>query len=266
MDDHVSLRRRVAVGLAALAVGATLVVGALPGAASAGGKKDRDRVELERGKNPCSLTKCPNSVKFDELEIESAEEANGVYSEDGIEFEIYDAEIVGEGKDATLTFSFKSNVAVNYVYVKAGPGGNLHEFDPPTTEGTGLESPKPSISHIVLCWKGEVPPTTTTTEAPTTTTTEEPTTTTTEAPTTTTTEEPATTTTVEETTTTTEAPAPPGGPSTPIEVVEVVEVTAPSGDLPRTGSSATTPLLIGGGLLLVAGGALLAGAKRLRHS
>src|SRR5690606_13117685 len=52
MDKPVSLRRRVAAGLAALAVGTTLVVGALPGTASATGKdRNKGKVELEKGRH-----------------------------------------------------------------------------------------------------------------------------------------------------------------------------------------------------------------------
>ena len=60
-----------------------------------------------------------------------------------------------------MTFSFTSNIAVSAVFVKAGNGGILYTFDPPTTVGTDLASPKDSISHVSFCWNED---TTTTTE------------------------------------------------------------------------------------------------------
>ena len=67
-----------------------------------------------------------------------------------------------------MTFSFTSNIAVSAVFVKAGNGGILYTFDPPTTVGTDLASPKDSISHVSFCWNED---TTTTTEQETTTST-----------------------------------------------------------------------------------------------
>ena len=111
------------------------------------------------------------------------------------------------------------------------------------------------VKHKVFWVSGcETPPTTSTststTEAPTTSTTEEATTSTTEEATTSTTEE-ATTSSTEATSTTTVAPS-----STTTSMA-----VSPVGQLPKTGSSSQTLLLVAGATLLLGGGALLASAK-----
>lgn len=82
--------------------------------------------------------------------------------------------------DEPPTIEFETAIPVNAVLVKAGPGANLFEFDPPATEGTDLASPKDdSISHITLCWGDDDGEPTTTTSTTSTTSTTTPTTATT---------------------------------------------------------------------------------------
>jgi hypothetical protein len=162
-----------------------------------------------------------------------------------------------------VSFNFSAaDPPVMAVFVKTGavtpgnPGGNLYEYDPPTTSDTGLVAPGgKGISHISFCY---VIQGTTTTTAPTTTTTA-PTTTTT-APTTTTT---APTTTTTAPTTTTTAPTTTTAAAA-VAGVQITTTTAPTQVagaqiLPVTGpSSSWTLFLIGmgfilGGLILVFG-------------
>jgi len=73
--------------------------------------------------------------------------------------------------DDPLVFDFTSTIPVGLVLVKAGTGALAYEFEPPSTEGVGLESPKDdSISHITFCWGDGGPMTTTTLPGSTTTT------------------------------------------------------------------------------------------------
>jgi hypothetical protein len=101
---------------------------------------------------------------------------------------IFDVHVSG----GAAFFSVESNIPVSAVFVKAGPGGILYTFDPPSTIGIDLASPKASISHISFCWNTPPPPPTTTPTTPPTTTPTTPTTTPTS--TTTTTETPTSTT------------------------------------------------------------------------
>jgi LPXTG-motif cell wall-anchored protein len=153
-----------------------------------------------------------------------------------------------------VSFDFKdADPPVLAVFVKTGavtpgnPGGNLYEYDEPTTSDEGLVAPGgKGISHISFCYV--VAGTTTTTERGTTTTTAGETTTTTAGETTTTTAAPTTTTTVlavggVQITPTTAAPAQVAG-------AQILPVTGPS--------SSWTLFLVGmslilGGLILVFG-------------
>jgi LPXTG-motif cell wall-anchored protein len=108
--------------------------------------------------------------------------------------------------------------------------------------------------------------TTSTTEEATTSTTEEATTSTTEQATTSTTEEATTSTTEQATTSTTEQATTSSTEATSTTTVAPSSTTtsmavSPVGQLPKTGSSSQTLLLVAGATLLLGGGALLASAK-----
>jgi LPXTG-motif cell wall-anchored protein len=144
--------------------------------------------------------------------------------------------------------------------------------------------PEGQISHVTLCWDGEGSGTTSTTAPPTSecpdvsissrntgdenppyeetppssecdTTTTTPTTTppSTDAPTTTLPIDTESTTTVVD------------NSVVPSETTTTVEIT-PEGSLPNTGSSSTTPLIVGGLALLALGGGLVAGKRWLRRA
>lgn len=79
----------------------------------------------------------------------------------------------GTFSDGTLTvtisnstgtsFDWSSNIGVDAVFVKAGPGGNVYLYEPESTGDTGLESPiNPDngkhydISHISFCYDASI--------------------------------------------------------------------------------------------------------------
>jgi LPXTG-motif cell wall-anchored protein len=186
-----------------------------------------------------------------EVSGELPEEGTFTDEETGFVVEIFDVHVDG----GTAFFSFESNIAVSAVFVKAGPGGILYTFEPPSTIGIDLASPKDAISHISFCWNPPPPTTTTTTAAPTTSTTAPTTSTTapttsTTAPTTSSTEAPTTSST-EATSTTSVAPT----------TSTTVSAVTPPGELPKTGGGSQGLLIAAGIILLLGGGALLASTK-----
>lgn len=210
MDDGNSTGVRRKAGVAMLAVaaaGATIVMGAgLPSASA------DDRVETIEGNPGCDHEDLGYANEF-KIEASGDFPAEGTYApgDEGTESKGdttgFSVEIVYTDDDP-ITFDFEASIAVDAVLVKAGTGATAYIYEPPTTTGEGLESPKDdSISHITFCWDGG---TTTTTTVPGSTTTTGPTTTTPGVTTTT----PGGTTTVPGAPTTTtpgggEAPTPP---------------------------------------------------------
>jgi LPXTG-motif cell wall-anchored protein len=231
-----------AAGLGSMIAGALILAGAFPGGAGAAQTQAPTTSSSVVAGNPT----CGDLGDFAfEFRIDEQPEAGTTYEDPNSDFEVTITEVVAGNP---MTFSFESNIAVSAVFVKAGPGGILYTFDPPTTTGTDLASPKDSISHVSFCWNGQQGSTTTTTEG-TTTTTE------------------GTTTTTEGTTTTTE-----GGTSTTSTTL-VGQVSVPTtqaavegaGRLPRTGGN-TGPVLTLGAALLTGGVALVLATRRLRQS
>lgn len=116
-----------------------------------------------------------------ELKIEPP--ASGTYPDDDGPLEVtitVDA--------TTSSFSWSSNIGVDAVFVKGGPGGNLYVYDPPAeaTGDTGLHAPinsqngKPyGLSHISFCYDEGGGNTTSSTTSSSTTSTTTPTTSTT---------------------------------------------------------------------------------------
>jgi LPXTG-motif cell wall-anchored protein len=227
MRQRSSHLRYIVAGFASMVAGAVLLVGALPGNAGA-------TAQQEPTPSSSVVSGNPNCGDLGDFAFEFKINAQPV------EGQVYDdpnSDLVVTITDVTpgnpITFSFTTNIPVSAVFVKAGPGGILYTFEPPTTVGTDLASPKDSISHVSFCWN-EQQETTSTTSSTTSTTVED-----------------TTSTTVGESTTTTAGAVSP--------------TTTPTGELPRTGSTTGPMLGIGAGLL--AGGAALVGfARRFRHS
>jgi LPXTG-motif cell wall-anchored protein len=250
MTVHVSGRRRVAVGLATVAVGGMGLLGAFPSAASAGGHSD---LPFEHP--------CPGEGWYFHWGPDNQETVPGEHNQDDPaiddpsseeEFSVTISNIRVE--DGKKTFDFETSVPVDHVFAMGYPNtdatGNSYDYEPPVTEGTAQVNDDTYIKHVVFCPAPEAPTTTssstTTTEAPTTTSTEAPTTSTTVATT-------APPTSVEDTTPSTEAPttAPP--------------TTQPIGDeLPRTGNN-TMPLVAGAGALIALGVAAVFGRRYLQN-
>jgi LPXTG-motif cell wall-anchored protein len=249
MQQRRRSRGLTAVGLGSIVAGAVILVGGFPGHAGATVDQTAETTSssVVEGNPTCGDL---GDFAF-EFKIDSQPEAGTTYEDPNSDFEVTITEVV-EGNP--MTFSFESNIAVSAVFVKAGDGGILYTFEPPTTTGTDLASPKDSISHVSFCWN-EDHETTTTTAKDTTTTTEAETTTTTEHGTTTTTEHGTTSTTAGQ-----------GGTSTTVQAVGgTTTTTQPGGELPRTGTNTGLILALGAGLL--AGGvALIAATRRFRNS
>jgi LPXTG-motif cell wall-anchored protein len=258
VSDSGRHRKATVAGLVAMAAGSLMCVMGLPGGAAA----------TEAPLQTPSSTVVPDNPTCGELgdfehEFKVENPTTGTYTDEdtGLVVTI----TVAQGNPDTV--SFAANIAVSAVFVKAGDGGILYTFEPPSMVGTGLASPKDSISHISFCWNGDQtttttkPGETTTTKPDETTTTTKPgetTTTTVPGETTTTTQPGGTTTVPDESTTTTES----GGSATTV----TPPTTTPDGELPHTGSSTTTPLLAGGAGLLAVGTAIVVFARRLRHA
>lgn len=159
-----------------LAIGTALVAGAFA-ASSASATVDQEPVPVP-GNPSCEDLGFPNEFKIDAGEGDFPEAGEYQVGDPGTEAKGDTTGFLvefGYTDDDPLTIEFETAIPVNAVLVKAGPGANLFEFDPPTTEGTDLESPKDdSISHITFCWgddDGEPTTTTSTTTSTTTTTT-----------------------------------------------------------------------------------------------
>jgi LPXTG-motif cell wall-anchored protein len=233
MDERVKVRRRAVAGLISMVIGAVCLIGASQSSAGANSGQDSTTPAVEVGENATCADLAPEGATWIEFKVEPVED--GTFS-DGTLTVTIDVRDTDDGP----VFDWTSNIGVDGVFVKGGPGGLLYVYDPPaeSTGDTGLHAPvNPEngkffgLSHVSFCYDKDqattttvaptttsttvaptttsttVAPTTTTTVKPTTTTTVAPTTTTTVAPTTTTTVAPTTTSTVKPTTTTTVAPS-----------------------------------------------------------
>lgn len=250
MREHVSGRRRLAAGLATMAVGAIGLVGAFPSAAGATG-----------GDGPPFEHPCPDDGWYFHWGPHNQDTIPGVHDQDDPALESGEGEFSVTISDVRVeggrkTFDFETSVPVNHVfamgYPQTDPEGTPHDFEPAVTEGTASVADGRYIKHIVFCGAPDMP---TTTES-TTTTTEAPTTTTTEAPTSTSTVPPST----EPTTPSTEAPPSSEAPTTAPPTTEAVS----DEELPRTGST-TMPIVAGAGALLAVGVALMAGKRYMQQ-
>ena len=205
MDERVNLRRRAVAGLISMVIGAGCLIGASQGSAGASSGQESTTPAGEVGENATCADLAPEGATWIELKVEPVED--GTFT-DGTLTVTIDVRDTDDGQ----VFDWTSNIGVDAVFVKGGPGGLLYVYDPPeeSTGDTGLHAPvNPQngkffgLSHVSFCYDKDQA--TTTTEATTTSTTEAPTTSTTMASTTSTTVA-STTTTVKPTTTTTVAP------------------------------------------------------------
>jgi LPXTG-motif cell wall-anchored protein len=247
MGERSSDLWRTALGLGAIVAGGVIVAGAFPGYAGAAVVQAQatPSTSVVEG-NPTCAALAPEGASWVEFKVEPVED--GEFS-DGTLTVTIDVTDTDDGP----VFDWTSNLGVDAVFVKGGPGGLLYVYDPPaeSTGDTGLHAPvNPQngkfygLSHLSFCYD-EDQATTTTSEQDTTTTTSQETTTTTEGAT--------TTTTAGDTSTTT------------AQVEATTPTTTAAGELPKTGNN-SFPLLVVGAGLLCGGTALLAATRWLRHS
>ena len=254
MQQRSRRRGLMAVGVGSIITGALVLAGAFPGDAGAAPAQTQTTSSSVVTGNPT----CEDLGEFAfEFKIDEQPEAGTTYEDPNSDFEVTITEVVAGNP---MTFSFESNIAVSAVFVKAGNGGILYTFAPPTTTGSDLASPKDSISHVSFCWNGQQG-STTTTEKDTTTTTEKDTTTTTEHGTTSTTEHGTTTTEHGGTTTSVGQ----GSVPTTGAVAGAAATTQRVSGLPRTGGN-SGPALALGAALLAGGVALVVATRRFRQS
>ena len=252
-------RGRLALGLGAMVAGGALLVGAFPGYAGATNTQTvpTTSTSVVTGNPTCGDLE-PEGAEWTEFKIEggeSGEVEGGEYTDGTLTVTI----VVRETDDGPV-FDWESNIGVDAVFVKGGPGGLLYVYDPESMGDTGLHAPvNPAndkfygLSHLSFCYDVDQATTTSTTEKDTTTTTEH------ETSTTSTTEMDTTTTTEHGTTSTTAA----GETSTTL-LGGTTPTTQPGGELPRTGNN-SGPLLAVGAALLCGGTALVAATRKLRH-
>lgn len=136
--------RQAALGLTAIGAGVGLLIGVVSGPVGAEGVTHVD------GNPKCSDLGYANGFKID---VPNPSEGTYATDSDGVDTEGDASGFVVEiGYSDFPVLHFTTNTAVDAVLVKAGPGANLYQYDPPVTNGSGLDSPKDSISHITFCW------------------------------------------------------------------------------------------------------------------
>jgi LPXTG-motif cell wall-anchored protein len=236
--------RRTAVGLGLIVAGAVTFVGALPGYASGAQETGATTSSSLVEGNPTCGDLAPEGTTWTEFKVEPV--ADGTFTDGTLSVTI----VVTDTDDGPV-FDWTSNIGVDAVFVKGGPGGLLYVYDPESTGDTGLHAPvNPQndkffgLSHVSFCYDKDQETTTTTAKDTTTTTAKE---------TTTTTEQGVTTTTAGRGETTTTA----AGATTP--------TTQAVSGLPRTGSN-SVPLLVLAAVLLGTGVALVAATRRFRNT
>jgi LPXTG-motif cell wall-anchored protein len=244
MQERSRQGRRTAVGLGLIVAGAVTFVGALPGYASGAQETGATTSSSLVEGNPTCGDLAPEGTTWTEFKVEPV--ADGTFTDGTLSVTI----VVTDTDDGPV-FDWTSNIGVDAVFVKGGPGGLLYVYDPESTGDTGLHAPvNPQndkffgLSHVSFCYDKDQETTTTTAKDTTTTTAKE---------TTTTTEQGVTTTTAGRGETTTTAAA----ATTP--------TTQAVSGLPRTGSN-SVPLLVLAAVLLGTGVALVAATRRFRNT
>jgi LPXTG-motif cell wall-anchored protein len=232
--DQPSRRRHALIGLASMVAGLVILVAAPTGNVGAAAQQATPSTSVVDG-NPTCGALAPAGASWTEFKVEPV--ADGTFSDGTLTVTID----VTDTEDGPV-FDWTSNIGVDAVFVKGGPGGLLYLYDPPaeSTGDTGLHAPvNPQndkffgLSHLSFCYDKDQATTTTSTTTTSTTSTS------------------TTSTTMGESTTTT--------------AMGAVTSTTPSGELPVTGSTAG-PMLGIGAALLVGGAALVGYARRFLTS
>lgn len=241
MNQRNACRGLTAAGLGSMLAGAVLLIGAFPGGAGAVPHQTQSTPSTSVvADNPTCGDLAPEGATWIEFKVEPA--ADGTFTDGTLTVTID----VRETDDGPV-LDWTSNVGVDAVFVKGGPGGLLYVYDPPaeSTGNTGLHAPvNPrndmffGLSHVSFCYdKDQVPTTSTSSTSSTSSTTSS------------------------TTSTTVGGSIIPAGSST-TTVMAVTTATPSGGGLPRTGSN-TGPLVALAVGLFAAGVALIAATRRL---
>jgi hypothetical protein len=253
MNQRNVSRGLTAVGIASTLAGAMVLLGAFPSAGAAPDQTQPTPSTSEVGDNQTCADLAPEGATWIELKVESPVDGT---SSDGTLTVTIDVRDTDDGQ----VFDWTSNIGVDAVFVKGGPGGLLYIYDPPaeSTGDTGLHAPvNPNngeffgLSHVSFCYDIDQAPTTSSSTSSTSSTTSS-----TSSTTTTSTTSSTTSTTVGGSTSTT------GGSTT--TAMAVTATTQPGGGLPRTGSNITPLVALAAGLFAF-GVALIAATRRFSH-
>lgn len=76
----------------------------------------------------------PQGIVWYELQVPSAED--GTYAHDPLA-----VTLTTHSDDDSVTLDWSSNIGVDGVFVKGGPGGNFYHYDPPAIADTALSAP-----------------------------------------------------------------------------------------------------------------------------
>jgi hypothetical protein len=252
MNQRNACRGLKAAGLGSMLAGAVVLIGAFPGDAGAAPDQTPSTPSSSVvADNPTCGDLAPAGATWIELKVEEPVE-DGTFS-DGTLTVTIDVRETDDGQ----VFDWTSNIGVDAVFVKGGPGGLLYVYDPPaeSTGDTGLHAPvNPNndkffdLSHVSFCYDKDQATTTSSSTSSTSSTTSSSTSSSTTSSTSST-----TSTTLGGSTSTI------GGSTT--TVMAVATTTPPGGGLPRTGSN-TGPLVALAVGLFAVGVALVAATRR----
>jgi hypothetical protein len=117
-----------------------------PGAGGSGGAPEQVEGEprvVEGNPSSCAAV-IPEAADLLTFKVDPAD--SGIYtSGDGTLTVTIDA--------SEKTFSFTSDVPLEWVIVKGGPGANIYSFSPPVTSAEGLVAPNgKGLSHLDFCY------------------------------------------------------------------------------------------------------------------
>jgi LPXTG-motif cell wall-anchored protein len=244
MKVHVSSRRRVAGGLAAVAAGAIALAGAFPGTAGATGATGG-------GGHP--EHPCPDEGWDFHWGPDNQHQVPGTHTDGDFEVTISNVRTENERR----TFDFETSVPIELLFAVGYPSrddGETFDYDPPVSEGTAFTGDPEYIKHVYFC-PAPPPPTSTSTSSTSSSSTSSSSTST-------------STSTVPPTSGPTVTPPSSVEPTTPPPTeapTTAPPTTQPIGEeLPRTGNN-TMPLVAGAGALIAAGAAAVAGRRYLQN-
>src|SRR5215203_2653775 len=132
MGAQVKPRRRAITGLVSMLLGAGSLIWAFPGNAGATTDQESTPATVAVDGNTTCAELAPEGVSWIELKVDPVED--GTFSDGTLTVTID----VTETDDGPV-FDWTSNIGVNAVFVKGGPGGLLYVYDPqrraPGTQG-----------------------------------------------------------------------------------------------------------------------------------